>query len=220
MFSPGSEYMHKLCFCAVIHSNSKVVELPRLATLLQVLGLFWAHSLRNVLASAQNTAEKLPVWAASQLSNWSEPLDRNRVYACIPNLARTYFNKNWCTSRLLDFSIFKRKKIFLRDFIKGFEEKKNFFFKIHRNELRFKNNRQNALKPKYVVNGLLKRIWVTFDNFLKKFRGADDFFRKFWKKVIPILKIFQKVIRSEPGVRLISVNNIFRFQSILMVISV
>ena len=53
------------------------------------------------------------------------------------------------------------------------------FFKIHRNELRFKNNHQNALKPKYVVNELLKRIWVTFDNFLKNFRVADDFYRKF-----------------------------------------
>jgi len=155
------------------------VRLPRLATLLQVLGVFWAHSLRNVLASAQNTAVKLPVWAASQVSNWNEPLDRNRVYACISNLARTYFDKNRSTSRLLDFLIFRRKKIFLRDFIKDFEEKIFFFFKIHRNELRFKNNHQNVLKPKYVVNGLLKRIWVTFDNFLKNFRIPDDFFRKF-----------------------------------------
>ena len=77
------------------------------------------------------------------------------------------------------FRFSKEKKIFPQEFIKDFEEKNFFFFKIHRNELRLKNNHQNALKPKYVVNGLLKRIWVTFDNFLKNFRGADDFFRKF-----------------------------------------
>ena len=121
--------MYKLCFCPVVHYNSKLVRLPRLATLLQVLGVFWAHSLRNVLASAQNTAVKLPVWAASQLSNWNELLDRNRVYACITNLARTYFDKNWFTSRILDFSIFKRKKIFQQEFIKDFEEKILFSLK-------------------------------------------------------------------------------------------
>ena len=87
--------------------------------------------------------------------------------------------KNRVTSRSLDFSNSKRKNFFLRDFIKDFEEKNFFFFEIHRNELRFKNNHQNVLKPKYVVNELLKRIWVAFDDFLKKFRGADDFFRKF-----------------------------------------
>ena len=98
-------------------------------------------------------AVKLPVWAASQLSNWSEPFDPKRVYVCISNCARTDFDKNRSTSRPLDFLIFKRKKIFLRDFIKDFEEKIFFFFKIHKNELRFKNNHQNDLKPKYVVNG-------------------------------------------------------------------
>ena len=65
----------------------------------------------------------------------------------------------------LNFRFSKEKQIFQQEFIKDFEEKNFFFFKIHGNELRFKNNHQNALKPKYVVNELLKRIWVTFDNF-------------------------------------------------------
>ena len=82
---------------------------------------------------------------------------------------------------IMIFRIPKEKNFFLRDFIKDLEEKLFlfFFFEIHRNELRFKNNHQNVLKPKYVVNELLRCIWVTFDDFLKKFRGADDFFRKF-----------------------------------------
>ena len=79
-----------------------------------------------MLVSAQDTAVKLPVWAASHVSNWNEPLYKNGVYACISKFARTYFDKNRSTSRTRDFSIFKRKKIFLRDFIKDFEEKINF----------------------------------------------------------------------------------------------
>ena len=69
----------------------------------------------------------------------------------------------------LIFRFSKEKNIFLQEFIKDFEEKNLFFFKIHINELRFKNNRQNVLKPKYVVNGLLKRISITFDDFLTLF---------------------------------------------------
>ena len=80
---------------------------------------------------------------------------------------------------------------------------------------RIKNTRQNVLKPKYVVYGLLKCIWVTFDEFLKNFRGPDDFFAKFWKEIITILKIFQKVIKSYPERRKQPVNIIFQFQNIL-----
>ena len=118
------------------------------------------------------------------------------------------------------FRFSKEKKFFSRNSLRILKKKIFFFFIIHGNELRFKNNHQNTLKPEYVVNELLKRIWVTFDNFSKNFRVADDFFRKFWKKVIPILKIFQKVIKNEPEVLLISINIIFRFQIILMVIAV
>ena len=126
MFSRSSKYIHKLYFSPGIHSNSKVVRLPRLATLLQCSGHLQAHSLRNVPKTPPKPAVKLPVWAASQVSNWSELLDRNRVYACISKLAGIYFDKNRSTSRILDFSIFKRKKIFQQEFIKDFKEK-NFF---------------------------------------------------------------------------------------------
>jgi len=74
--------------------------------------------------------------------------------------------------------------------------KKNFFFQ--KNIFLDGNNHQNVLKPKYVVNGLLAPAWVTFDEFLKNFRGADDFFSKFSKKIISTSKIFQKVIKSYP----------------------
>ena len=74
------------------------------------------------------------------------------------------------------FRIPKEKIFFFEISLRILKKKILFFFEIHRNGLRFKTNRQNVLKPKYVVNELLKRIWVTFDNFLKNFRGADDFF--------------------------------------------
>ena len=93
-----------------------------------------------------------------------------------------------------------------------------FFFKNHENELRIQNTYQNGMKPKYVSNGILKRHWFTSDDFLRYFRSPDENFSKFQKIFIRPSKIFQKVIRSEPEVRLISVNNIFRFHNILMVI--
>ena len=68
---------------------------------------------------------------------------------------------------------------------------------------------------------LLMTFWKIFKigmTFFHNYRKKSSATRKFWKKVIPVLKIFQKVIRSEPEVRLISINNIFRFQNILIVI--
>ena len=75
------------------------------------------------------------------------------------------------------------------------------------------------MKPKYVSNEILKRLWFTSDDFLGKFRWPNENFMKFQKIFIRQSKIFQKVIRSEPEVRIISINNIFRFNNILMSIS-
>ena len=77
----------------------------------------------------------------------------------------------------LIFRFSKEKQFFFEISLRGLKKKFFFFFKIHRNELRFKNNRQNALKPKYVVNGYYAHLWFTSDDFLKNFRVADDFFR-------------------------------------------
>jgi hypothetical protein len=51
------------------------------------------------------------------------------------------------------FGFSKEKKFFFEISLRILKKKIFFFFKIHGNELRFKNNHQNDLKPKYVVNG-------------------------------------------------------------------
>ena len=91
-----------------------------------------------------------------------------------------------------------------------------FFFTNHKNKLRIKNNHQNIMKPKYVSNEIWKRLWLTSDDFLKTFRWPDENIMKFQNIFIRRSKNFQKVIRSEPEVRIQSVNNIFQFQNILM----
>ena len=74
------------------------------------------------------------------------------------------------------------------------------------------------MKPKYVSNEISKRFWFISDDFLKTFRSRHENIMKFRNIFIRRSKIFQKVIISAPEVRLISVNNIFRFHNILMVI--
>ena len=73
------------------------------------------------------------------------------------------------------------------------------------------------MKSKYVSKWIIKRPSFTPDDFLKTFRWPDENFMKFRNIFIRRSKNFQKVIRSESEVRLISVNNIFRFHNILMV---
>ena len=93
-----------------------------------------------------------------------------------------------------------------------------FFFKTHGNEPRIENTHQNVIKPKYVSTRILKRPWFTSDHFLTTFWLPHENIMRFQKIFIRPSKIFQKVIRSKPEVRLISVNNIFRFHNILIII--
>ena len=48
---------------------------------------------------------------------------------------------------------------------KTIKKKYVYLFKIQENELRIENFHQNVMKPKYVVNGILKHHWVTSDDF-------------------------------------------------------
>ena len=86
-----------------------------------------------------------------------------------------------------------------------FLEEKFFFFKIQGNDPRIENTRQNVMKPKYVYNVMLKRLWFTSDDFLKKFRGPDENIMTFQNIFIRPSKLFQKVIRSEPEGRTVYV---------------
>jgi len=53
-------------------------------------------------------------------------------------------------------------------FLQKKKKKKNvFFFENHENKLRIENTHQNVIKPKYVPNGMLKRLWFTSDDFLR-----------------------------------------------------
>ena len=74
------------------------------------------------------------------------------------------------------------------------------------------------MKPEYVSSEIKKRPWFTSDDFLITFRSPHENVMRFQNIFIRPSKIFQKIIRSEREVRLISVNNIFRFHIILMVI--
>ena len=65
---------------------------------------------------------------------------------------------------------------------------------------------------------MLKRRWFTSDDFLAQFRWPDENVMKFQKIFIRPSKIFQKIIRSDSEGRIQSVNIIFRFHNILMVI--
>ena len=77
--------------------------------------------------------------------------------------------------------------------------KLNFFFSTdYKKFIRATNNHQIVLKPKYDVDELLKRLWFTSDDFLKKIRWPDRNVMKFHEKIMRQSKSFQKVIRSEP----------------------
>ena len=117
------------------------------------------------------------------------------------------YNALWLALEFHDFFSLKRKN---RNFREKFFFQKNIFLD--------ENNHQNDLKPKYDVNGYQEHLWFIFDDFLKNFQNRDDFFSKFSKKIISNSKIFQKVITSYPDTLWQLINNIFRFQSILMII--
>ena len=91
-----------------------------------------------------------------------------------------------------------------------------FFFENHENEFRIENTYQNVMRPKYVSNEISTRFWFISDDFLKTFPSRHENIMKFRNIFIRRSKIFQKVIRSEPEVRIISINIIFRFHNILM----
>ena len=93
-----------------------------------------------------------------------------------------------------------------------------FFFKNHGNERRIKNNHQIVMGPEFDVNGLLKRHWLTSDDFLKTFRWPHDIFMKFHEIFIRPSNLCQKVIRSDTHVPQVSVNIIFRSHNNLMII--
>ena len=56
-------------------------------------------------------------------------------------------------------------------------------------ELISANNHQIVMKPKYDVNGLLRRLWFTSDDFLEKNRWPDE---NFMKKSCGSRKVFKK----------------------------
>ena len=67
----------------------------------------------------------------------------------------------WIFSILRSFSwILKKTKWFFHRWKNHF-----VFFKIHENERRIENIHQNVMKPKYVSNEILKRLWFTSDDF-------------------------------------------------------
>ena len=99
------------------------------------------------------------------------------------------------------FSILSSFPWFLMFFLQKIMKKKIvFFFKNHGNELRIENTHRIVMRPKYDVNGLLKRLWVTSDDFLKTFRRPHDFFMKFHDISMRPSNFCQKVIRSHTHV--------------------
>ena len=117
------------------------------------------------------------------------------------------YNALWLAQKFHDFFSLKRKNRIFRE--KFFFSEKYFLDG---------NDHQNDLKPEYVVNGHQAHLWFTSDDFLKNFQNRDDFFSKFSKKIISTSKFFQKVIKSYPDTLQQLINNIFRFQNILIVI--
>ena len=98
------------------------------------------------------------------------------------------------------------------------KKKTVFFFENHENEFRIENTYQNVMRPKYVSNEISTRFWFISDDFLKTFPSRHENIMKFRNIFIRRSKIFQKVIRSKSELPIVSVNNIFRFHNILMII--